>query len=116
MGTAASPIEVHGESGTLQVPDPNLFDGEVHLRRLGDQEWSTLPPSAGYERAERGIGLLDYLRDGEGRASGAIALHVLEIMTALLESGREGRRVDLRTTAERPTLVPLTPYEDWSRQ
>ncbi len=116
VGTAASPIEVHGESGTLQVPDPNLFDGEVRLKRLGDAEWSALAPSAGYEGAERGLGLIDFLRDGEGRAGGAIALHVLEIMTALLQSGREGGRIDLRTTAERPTLVPFTSYAQWSRR
>lgn len=116
VGTTAAPIEVHGESGTLSVPDPNMFDGEVRLRVLGEQEWTTLEPAAGYERAERGIGIIDFLRDGEGRASGGVALHVLEIMTALLQSARDGERVTLGTTAERPTLVPLTSYEEWNRR
>ena len=116
VGTTAAPIEVHGESGTVLVPDPNLFEGEVRLRAKGDQEWSTLEPNAGYERAERGIGVIDFLRDGEGRASGAVALHVLEIMTALLQSARDGERITLRTTTDRPTLVPFTPYERWSRK
>ena len=29
VATTAAPIEVHGETGTLAVPDPNHFDGEV---------------------------------------------------------------------------------------
>lgn len=37
--TTAAPIEVHGEAGTLAVPDPNYFDGEVRLFALGDTEW-----------------------------------------------------------------------------
>ncbi|MEV1131158.1 Gfo/Idh/MocA family oxidoreductase [Agromyces sp. NPDC049794] len=116
VATTAAPIEVHGETGTLAVPDPNLFDGEVRLRRLEDDEWTALPPTAGYEQAGRGIGLIDFLRDGGRRAHGAMALHVLEIMTALLDSAHEGVRITLETTVERPPLVPLTPSEQWSRQ
>lgn len=114
VGTIASPLEVHGEHGSLGVPDPNMFDGDVRLRRRGDAEWTTLAPSAGYENAARGIGIVDFLRDGEGRASGSLALHVLEIMTALLASARDGVRIDLDTTTERPSLVPFTPYQQWS--
>ena len=73
-----------------------------------------LPPSAGYEQAGRGIGVIDFLQDGGRRVHGAIALHVLEIMTALLDSARDGVRITLETTVERPSLVPLTPYEHWS--
>ncbi|WJK36356.1 hypothetical protein [Solwaraspora sp. WMMA2065] len=47
------------------------------------------------------------------RASGEMALHVLDIMTALLRSTAEGRRVELTTVVERPTPVPLTPAEKW---
>ena len=111
--TDAAPLEVHGETGTLSLPDPNHFDGEVRLRRAGDGHWTPLATRAGYERAGRGVGLLDFLAPGGGRASGAIALHVLEIMTALMESADRGRRIDLTTTAERPPLVPLTPEQQW---
>lgn len=110
--TDAAPIEVHGETGTLSLPDPNRFDGEVRLRRPGDDRWETLPPRAGYENSGRGIGLLDLVSGGR-RTDGTIALHVLEIMTALAESARSGRRIDLTTTAERPALVPLTAEARW---
>lgn len=111
--TTAAPLEVHGEAGSLTAPDPNLFEGEARVRGLGQKSWTVLPPSAGYEGAGRGIGVIDFLRGGD-RASGAVALHVLEIMTALLDSAREGRRVTLRTTAPRPPLVPLTSPDEWS--
>lgn len=42
-----------------------------------------------------------------------MALHVLDIMTALLRSAAEGRRVALTTAVERPAPVALTPAEDW---
>ncbi|MFF4257193.1 Gfo/Idh/MocA family protein [Streptomyces sp. NPDC001663] len=116
VATTAAPIEVHGESGTLAVPDPNGFDGEVRLFALGDTQWRTLPPSAGYVAGARGVGLLDFVAaDGQRapRASGALALHVLETMTALLQSSAEGRRIELTTSAEPPVPVPLTPAVEW---
>ncbi|MDX3659850.1 Gfo/Idh/MocA family oxidoreductase [Streptomyces sp. ID05-26A] len=110
VATTAAPIEVHGETGTLAVPDPNHFDGETRLFPLGGTGWRTLPPSAGYVGAGRGIGLLDLITAGEPRASGELALHVLETMTAVLRAADEGRRIELTTTVERPVPVPLTRY------
>ncbi|MFI0541346.1 Gfo/Idh/MocA family protein [Streptomyces sp. WSLK1-3] len=116
VATTAAPIEVHGETGTLTVPDPNHFDGEVRLLGLGEDRWRTLPPSAGYVGAARGVGLLDFIAADARRtprASGELALHVLETMTALLRSSAEGRRIELSTSVERPDPVPLTPAEQW---
>lgn len=109
----AAPIEVHGETGSLSVPDPNHFDGEVRVRRGSETSWTGIPTLAGYAGAGRGIGLLDRVIDGAGRADAAMALHVLEIMDALGASAREGRRIDLATTVARPPLVPLTSEEQW---
>ncbi|KQP68344.1 oxidoreductase [Microbacterium sp. Leaf288] len=109
--STAAPIEVHGVDGSLIVPDPNNFAGDVQLHARGGS-WETLQPSAGYVDSGRGIGLLDLVA-GEGRASGAMALHVLEIMTALAASAASGVRESLRSTVERPALVPLTPAEAW---
>ena len=116
VATTAAPIEVHGETGTLGVPDPNQFDAEVRLFELGGTRWRPLEPSAGYAGGGRGIGLLDQITADPGRpprAGGALALHVLEAMTALLRSAAEGRRIELTTVAERPPVVPLTPAEEW---
>ncbi len=110
--SAAAPIEVHGVDGSLIVPDPNNFAGDVQLHARGGSAWETIEPSAGYVDSGRGVGLMDLVA-GEGRASGAMALHVLEIMTALAVSGASGVREQLTTTVERPSLVPLTPAEAW---
>ncbi|GAA0578204.1 Gfo/Idh/MocA family oxidoreductase [Paractinoplanes ferrugineus] len=119
--TTAAPIEVHGEAGTLAVPDPNHFTGDVRLFELGGSDWQTLEPSAGYLTATRGIGLLDMLSAPASaagstsvpRASGSLALHVLDAMTSLLQSAEEGRRLELTTTTDRPDPVPLTTAETW---
>ncbi|MCZ7423504.1 MULTISPECIES: Gfo/Idh/MocA family oxidoreductase [unclassified Micromonospora] len=116
VATTAAPIEVQGEEGTLAVPDPNTFDGEVRHLALDGPGWRTLEPRAGYVAASRGVGLIDLVHADElrsPRASGAVALHVLDIMTALLRSAEEGRRVELTTAVDRPAAVPLTPAEDW---
>jgi predicted dehydrogenase len=108
--TSASPIEVHGESGSLSVPDPNMFSGEVLLCPLGSREWEAVGDRAGYIDAARGIGLLDMLAaptTADVRASGRLALHTLEVMTAVLASAHTGTRLSVESTVERPALVPL---------
>lgn len=109
-GSTAAPIEVHGETGTLRVPDPNRFDGVCAVRGVGETEWVESEPSAGIVGASRGAGLVDMLRaEGrEPRADGALALHVLEIMTSLLASAESGCRIDIASTVERPEPLPLT--------
>lgn len=37
------PIELHGETGSLQVPDPNTFGGAVKLRAAGTDTWQDQP-------------------------------------------------------------------------
>jgi len=110
VATRAAPIEVHGERGSLIVPDPNRFAGDVEHQELGGSGWTTLPVSAGYERASRGYGIADLAATPEGvepRASGMLAFHVLDIMESLLRSARTGRREAVESTCERPAPVPL---------
>ncbi|MFI6784552.1 Gfo/Idh/MocA family protein [Micromonospora sp. NPDC050276] len=116
VATTAAPIEVHGETGTLAVPDPNNFDGTARLFALGGTEWHALEPRAGYAEASRGIGLIDLVTADDRRpprASGDLALHVLETMTALLRSAADGKRIELTTVVQRPAPVPLTAAEAW---
>ncbi|WP_127500472.1 Gfo/Idh/MocA family protein [Actinoplanes solisilvae] len=113
--TTAAPIEVHCEGGTVAVPDPNLFAGDVRVFELGAADWRTVPPTAGYEDASRGVGLIDMLTAPAPRAGGELALHVLDAMMSLLRSAGEGRRVELTTTTGRPDPVPLTPATRWRR-
>jgi hypothetical protein len=104
------PIEIYGSTGSLLVPDPNRFGGEVALAKPGG-EWETMPLTHGNADGEfRSIGVADMaaaiLQDRPHRASGALALHALEAMEAFHTSSEEGRRVTLATTVERPTMIP----------
>lgn len=108
VATSARPIEVHGTEGSLAVPDPNRFEGEVSLHRLGDEAWTDVPVSAGYADAGRGIGLQDMaVRGSDLRASGRLGQHALEIMNAVLASSASGARIEIASTVERPEAVPL---------
>ncbi|MGF3056284.1 Gfo/Idh/MocA family protein [Microbacterium sp. YY-01] len=112
VDTRSANIEVHGAQGTLVVPDPNHFDGDVQLRTLDSTEWTTLEPSAGYQDAGRGVGVHDRAITGDpaaARASGTLAFHVLEVMQAMLDSASTGTAITVTSTCERPAIVPLAP-------
>ena len=105
-------IEVYGTRGSLVAPDPNTFGGEVLLKQYFDQDFHRCPLIA--ENAEncRGIGLWDMaecLRSNrkDVRASGKMALHVLEIMESIHKSSQEGTQVELESTCEKPQPLPL---------
>ncbi|PYI38706.1 oxidoreductase [Arthrobacter psychrolactophilus] len=111
VATQSANIEIHGETGSLIVPDPNHFAGDVKLRRLGDDSWETLPVSGGYVAGARGIGLHDLAATPAGqepRAGGALAFHALEVMESVLRSAHTGQLVDISSTCPRPEAVPLT--------
>ena len=109
VATTAHPIEIHGTAGTLAVPDPNRFDGDVRLHPLGGEGWETLPVTGGFEQAGRGIGLQDMaVRGADLRASGELGQHVLEVMNGVLEAAASGTRIEITSTVERPAAVPLT--------
>ena len=110
-GHKHSPIEIYGSEGTLAVPDPNRFDGEVELMKPGEA-WQAMPSTHGYADGNyRSIGLVDMaqaLREGRPhRASGELALHVLEVMAGLVEAAETGGSVVIESRCERP--APLAP-------
>ena len=104
-----APIEIYGTEGSILVPDPNKFGGEVAVAKPGG-DWQPLPHTHGNVDGEfRSIGVADLaasITSGRPhRASGALALHALEAMEAFQISADEGRRVKLETTVERPTMM-----------
>jgi predicted dehydrogenase len=105
-----TPIEIYGDKGSLLVPDPNRFGGEVQVAKTG-AEWQTVPLTHGHVDGEfRSIGLADManaLATGRPhRASGALAFHVLEVMEAFHTSAKEGRRVRIECRVDRPAMMP----------
>ncbi|GAB3398526.1 Gfo/Idh/MocA family oxidoreductase [Humibacter soli] len=104
-------FEVFGTQGTLAVPDPNRFDGDVEIAPAATREWETVPTSAGWADSGRGFGLADMARaietDRPHRASGELAFHVLEVMDSILRAAADHAVIEIASTVERPAPVPL---------
>lgn len=102
-------IEVYGTEGSISVPDPNTFDGEVSLGRK--RTFEPVENIAGYRGAGRGYGLSDLARAHEAgephRASLELGYHVYEVLERILESAATGAVVPVRSRCERPQPVPL---------
>jgi predicted dehydrogenase len=105
-------VEITGTEATLAVPDPNRFDGDPRVRRAGDAGWTVIPARGA--AAGRGSGVIDMvraIRGGTGhRASGELALHVLEMMTAIERSAVSGAFEPVETSFDTP--APLDPQWD----
>jgi predicted dehydrogenase len=99
------PITIYGTEGTIRVPDPNQFDGPVHLRRAADEEWREVP-HAFISDYGRSVGLADMacaLRAGRPhRASGEQAFAVLDLMQGLIDSSAQGVMLSPTTRYDRP--------------
>lgn len=102
-------VEIYGSEGTLRVPDPNTFSGEVELRTGLEKEWRSIPLTHS-DNVGRGIGVADMataIREGRPhRASGELALHVLETMLAVQKASEDGAHVHSATTVEKPAALP----------
>jgi predicted dehydrogenase len=104
-----APIEIYGTEGSLNVPDPNRFGGDVAVAKAGG-DWQPVAHTHGNVDGEfRSIGVADLaaaiVSGRPHRASGALALHALEAMEAFQVSADKGRRVKLTTTVERPAMM-----------
>ncbi|MFO1210166.1 MAG: Gfo/Idh/MocA family oxidoreductase [Amaricoccus sp.] len=100
------PLEVYGTEGSLVVPDPNWFGGEVEFLPKGG-DWQPVPVGRPWTEGNlRSLGLADMaaaIRAGRPhRASGELALHALEVMEAFGRSAADGRFVDIATRVGRP--------------
>ena len=103
------PMELYGTNGSMLIPDPNRFDGEVKWSE-GKESWNTATIEFPYaDDNYRSIGLADLaqaVRVGRPhRANGQLGLHVLEIMTGFLKAAETGTSIGMQTTCERPELM-----------
>jgi len=103
-------IEIYGSEGSLSVPDPNRFSGPVQIRGAGEKQWTDVPLVEGYTENSRGIGPADMahaIATGRAhRASGELAYHVLDVMTACQEASDKNQHVRIASTADRPAPLP----------
>lgn len=114
-------IEVYGSEGTLALPDPNTYDGEVLLRRHGDAEWQVLPPvirplapNDSPDQFLRGPGVADLVEALAGaphRTGHPLAIHILEAIEAVHTSSSASTFVELATRCDRPEPMHTMPPE-----
>lgn len=92
-------IEIYGSKGSLIVPDPNGFEGEVKLWTEDTKEWQTIPLLEDRKFTGRSLGVADMAyaiqNDRPHRANGDLTFHVLDIMHALHDSSTNGQRFEL---------------------
>ncbi|WEX08406.1 Gfo/Idh/MocA family oxidoreductase [Chelativorans sp. AA-79] len=120
-------MELYGEKGSLHVPDPNFFGGDLILtdqEKVVDAPKWDHPLGVSNQESKDGKALANYRAAGladmamailEGRphrCSLEMSLHAIDVMTSILKSGELGRFVDLSTTCERPAALDIAAARD----
>ncbi|MGR3343275.1 MAG: Gfo/Idh/MocA family protein [Paracoccaceae bacterium] len=114
-------MELYGTEGSLFLPDPNFFGGSLeragrdgvitqvpewdHPLGVPNEDIDTGGPRANY----RSVGLAEMaiaiLQDRPHRCSLELALHAVDVMTSILNSGETGGFVEMTTACERPDAL-----------
>lgn len=114
-------IELYGTDGSLYVPDPNHFAGELSVtdsagnsaalpewdHPLGRVNWDY--GNGDWHGNFRSAGLADMMTavgtDRPARCSIDTALHAVDVLTSILRAGESGSVIELSTTCERPAAL-----------
>ncbi len=106
-------IEIHGETGSLSLPDPNQFGGKIFFYNQFKKEWSEFPTCFDYFTNMRGLGISDMAHAIQTNspycATGELALHIVEIMEGIHKSIEEKQIISLKTSVSRPNLLSFEP-------
>jgi predicted dehydrogenase len=115
-----SNMELYGTEGSLYVPDPNFFGGEVLATRRNSEPGplSAWDHPFGIDNQEHPHGMVaNYRTAGLADMAAAIkgkrdtrcsldrALHGVEVMTSILASGETGKFMTMKTTCTRPKAL-----------
>lgn len=115
-------IELYGTEGSVYVPDPNFFGGDIVTTDITGAKTKVEPwdhpfgkvnqtaPDGSNPRANyRTAGLADMIQSIEkkkpARCGIDVALHAVDVMTSLLKAGETGKVVKLTTTCKRPKAL-----------
>ena len=118
-----SNMELYGQTGTLHVPDPNYFGGDVRMTQA--KSFVNIPDAwqhpfgkanEGANANYRTAGLADMasgiLENRPHRCSLEFSLHVVDVMTSILTSGETRSFVEIGTTCEQPAALDPTAAQD----
>lgn len=114
-------IELYGTDGSIFVPDPNFFGGDLVTANIAGERSKVTPWDHPFGKANqdldkenpranyRAAGLADMMASIEGgyraRCGLDVALHAVDVMTSLLKAGESGQVLTLSTTCERPLAL-----------
>jgi predicted dehydrogenase len=106
-----TPLEIYGTTGSLIVPDPNFFGGDIEIATAGE-DWAPVATEHTYADGNyRIIGAVDMahaIRSNRlHRANGDLAFHVLEVMEAFEDSSKSGAFIEIESRPERPAPLPI---------
>ena len=116
-----STIELYGLEGSMIVPDPNFFSGDILISRK-EEEWQIInndkmllgiPNKTDNDGAKianyRGIGLSDMINSislqRQARCSLDLAVHVLEVMEGIIKSSDEKVIYNMKTKPIQPVFL-----------
>ena len=115
-----STIELYGIDGSIVIPDPNYFGGNLKISKK-DSNWETIDTSEmllgvpnkeeedGVVANYRGIGLSDMVNSiknkNKPRCSIDLTLHVLEIMEGILNSAENKSLYSVSTSCNQPNYL-----------
>jgi predicted dehydrogenase len=114
-------IELYGTDGSIFVPDPNFFGGDLVTANISGERSKVTPWEHPFGKANqdldkpvpranyRAAGLADMMASIDGgykaRCGLDVALHAVDVMTSLLKAGESGQVLTLSTTCERPLAL-----------
>jgi predicted dehydrogenase len=110
-----SHIELYGTSGSLSVPNPDEFGGQIQIAN-DDKGWMSLPierPFAAENYRILGAAEMAHAIHSRHlhRANGDLAFHVLEVMEALQLSSDRAMHIEITSRPERPSAMPVKPWD-----
>ncbi len=126
-----STIELYGLNGSMVVPDPNFFSGDILISHKED-DWQKvnndemllgIPNKLDINGTKianyRGIGLSDMIdaiiNKREARCSLDLAIHVLEVMEGIIKSSDTRNIYNMKTKSKQPLFLSESEIEKLKR-
>ena len=113
-------IELYGDKGSINIPDPNMFGGDILVCKSKNGPWENIDTKNNNlgkiniknksEKANESAGIANYRGIGVSetvdaiknnrlnRCSGELSLHVLDILDSIIKSSKENTKIELRSS------------------
>lgn len=111
-------VEIYGTEGTIVIPTPCSFSGDIWFKKKTIDEWSKVPCIFQYKDDTRGVGVADMaaalLENRSHRLSKEFGYHTLEVLEQLDNSSKFKKVCNIESSFER--TEPMKTVTGWSKQ